>query len=94
MSHEQILAALEELSKKSGVLVAKEIIQFVPIYKEETRMIKTIPLWNWWMLLTVIVAPMRCPAWNPEKIKATEKHDKEAIALACVYYAMMGKLPQ
>ena len=43
MSHEQIVAALEELSKKSGVLLADEINRFVPVYKEQHKDDKNDP---------------------------------------------------
>lgn len=94
MSHEQILAALEELSKKSGVLVAKEIIQFVPIYKVANRDDKNDPFMELVDAFNGDRGADALPGVDPEKIKATEKHNKEAIALTCVYYAMIGKLPQ
>ena len=46
MSHEQIVAVLGELSRKSGNLAAEEIKRFVPVYKEQNKEDKNDPLYG------------------------------------------------
>ena len=57
-------------------------------------MIKTTPLRNWSMPFNSDHGGDALPSVNPAKIKATEKHIKESLALMCVDYAVQGKEPQ
>jgi hypothetical protein len=94
MSHEQIVAALKELSKKSGVLLVDEINRFVPVYKEQHKDDKNDPFMELVDAFNSDHGGDALPGVNPDKIRATEKQDKEALALVCVQYAVQGLEPQ
>ena len=57
-------------------------------------MIKTTPLWKLVDAFNSDHGGDALPGVNPDKIRATEKQDKEALALACVTYAVQGLEPQ
>ncbi len=94
MYHKQILAELKKLSDQASVLEAKEIKQFVPIYEQRHNGDKSDPMMKLVDAFNDDHGAELLPAVSPDKIEVVEKHVKEAIALSCVYYAMMGTTPQ
>jgi hypothetical protein len=61
MSHEQIVAALKELSDKSNRLAIDEIKQFIPVYEKANKGDKNDPQMELVDALTAIMESMRCP---------------------------------
>jgi hypothetical protein len=93
MSHEQIVAALKELSDKTNRLAVDEIRQFIPAYKankndQNDPQMELVDAFN------SDHSGAALPGVNPDKIRAAEKQDKEALALSCVYYAVQGTQPR
>ena len=73
MSHEQIVAALGELSRKSGNLAAGEIKRFVPVYKEQNKDDQNDPFMELVDAFNSDHGVYALPGVDPDKIKATEK---------------------
>ncbi len=94
MSHEQIVAALGELSRNSGTLAGEDVQQFVPVYQAANKDDKNDPIMVLIDAFNSDHGGDALPGVDPGKIKAAEKHTKEALALGCLDYAVQGKEPQ
>ena len=91
MSHEQIVAVVDRLSRETTDLAVKGVKQLIPVYEEIHKDGKVDPYMDMLDAFNSGHATDVLPGVNQYKIRALENLIKKSNALGCVDDALQGK---